>query len=366
MLVKKTYLHRELQIFLLIALILFFIGFVFIYSASAVYASEMFGNSLYFVKKQITGLCIGIAAFICTYYFPLSLLKQTTHLLLMSSLALTALTLHSRFAVHINGSSRWINFFGLVFQPSELLKIAFIIYLGAFFSQKYITFISWQSLPFVFLCTLTSTVLLLQPDFGLTMTLLCTTALLFFVVQPKVRYVVCSGLIIATSGLLLIITQPYRLQRVMTFLDPWQDPKGKGFQIIQSFIAIGSGGWFGVGIGHSKQKLFYLPMQHTDFIFSIIAEETGFVGCCAIMSLFIVFVYFGIRLAQHMKDPFCGFTTLGFIFLLSLQSIINIAVATGLVPTKGIGLPFISYGNSGLVCTCIMLGLIANMSRTTQ
>lgn len=366
MLVKKDPVNRELQIFLLIAFILFVIGFVFIYSASAVYAAEMFGNSLYFVKKQVLGLCVGALAFACAYFFPLDLLKKMTALLLLSSLALTALTLHQRFAVHIHGSSRWINFFGLVFQPSELLKIAFILYASTFFGQKYINFASLQSIPLVLACCLTSGVLLLQPDFGLTMTLLCTVALLFFVVQPQIRYVVYTCIALFCSGLLLIITQPYRLQRVLTFLDPWQDPKGKGFQIIQSFIAIGSGGWFGVGIGHSKQKLFYLPMQHTDFIFSIVAEETGFIGCITIIALFIAFLYLGIRLAQQMKDPFYAFTILGFIFLLGLQSITNIAVATGLVPTKGIGLPFISYGNSGLVCTCIILGIITNMVHKNQ
>jgi cell division protein FtsW len=162
---------------------------------------------------------------------------------------------------------------------------------------------------------------------------------------------------------LLVAYKPYRVQRILTFLNPWADPQGSGFQIIQSLIAIGSGGLFGVGIGNSKQKFFYLPMQHTDFIFSIIAEEIGFVGVCIIMSLFFAFFYTGLQLAISLQDPFSRYTVFGFTLLITIQTVMNSAVATGIAPTKGVGLPFISYGSTALTCTITMLGLITAMAR---
>lgn len=366
MISKRSELDSDLNIFLVIVIILLIIGFLFIYSASAIYALEMFGDSHYFVKKQCVGLAVGLVALVIARFIPVYTIKKMVPLFLMGSLGLVALTLLPSYGIHIHGSSRWIKLMGIAFQPSELLKIAFILYLGLFFSHKYSSFTIIRYAPLIGVSAVISFLLLKQPDFGLTMTLLCTAILLFFIVQQKIRYVI--GIILALLGasIALIITQPYRLQRVLTFLNPWDDPQGKGFQIIQSFIAIGSGGWLGTGIAHSKQKFFYLPMQHTDFIFSIIAEETGFIGSLFVITLFIFFVYFGIRIAKNIKDPFCSFCVLGFTLLLGLQSIINIAVTTGLVPTKGIGLPFISYGNSSLVCTLIIIGLIINMVHQDQ
>src|SRR5690606_20698098 len=173
--------------------------------------------------------------------------------------------------------------------------------------------------------------------------------------------IVVTLLGLGTSAFILILLRPYRLQRILTFLDPWQDPKGAGFQIIQSLIAIGSGNWLGTGIAHSRQKFFYLPMQHTDFIFSIIAEETGLVGSLFLIVLFIFFLYFGMRIAHQLNDNFNALCIIGFILLISLQAIMNMAVTTGLAPTKGVGLPFISYGNTSLVCYLFMIGVIINM-----
>ena len=214
-----------------------------------------------------------------------------------------------------------------------------------------------------FLCILgiTSLILLKQPDFGLTVTLALTGFILLFIAHFKGKHLLITLGALLPVAIALILLKPYRLQRILTFLDPWSDPQGAGFQIIQSLIAIGSGGWFGLGISHSKQKFFYLPMQHTDFIFSIIAEETGFVGSLCIVSLYVLITYYGIRIAWYLTDPFARFTVLGFVIMTSLQALINLAVTTGLVPTKGIGLPFVSYGNTGLVCNLMMIGLIMNL-----
>jgi len=166
--------------------------------------------------------------------------------------------------------------------------------------------------------------------------------------------------------ILLVFLKPYRLHRILTFLNPWEDRQGAGFQIIQSLIAIGSGKWLGVGIAQSKQKFFYLPMQHTDFIFSIIAEEVGFIGALFLILLYVLLFYTGFRIAWHIKDPFCQFTVLGFIILINLQAIINLCVTTGLLPTKGIGLPFVSYGNSSLMCMLAIVGIIINCAKNEK
>jgi cell division protein FtsW len=204
-------------------------------------------------------------------------------------------------------------------------------------------------------------VLLKQPDFGLTVTLLITSGIMLFVAHIPLLYLVSTIAALIPVLITLVVIRPYRLNRILSFLNPWSDPQGSGFQIIQSLIAIGSGGLFGLGIGQSKQKFFYLPMQHTDFIFSIIAEETGFFGAFIIIMLFIALIYFGLRLATRFNTPFSFFATTGFICLIGLETAINIAVATALAPTKGIGLPFISYGNSALIGNLIMIGLIMNM-----
>jgi cell division protein FtsW len=189
---------------------------------------------------------------------------------------------------------------------------------------------------------------------------------LFFVAEFKLSHLLVTILCTIPVGIFLIFSKAYRLNRILIFLNPWMDPKGKGFQIIQSLIAIGSGKWWGVGISHSAQKFFYLPMQHTDFIFPIIAEETGFVGSLFIVGFFALFCFFGLRLALRLESSFAFFTTLGFIILINLQAVINLMVTTGLLPTKGMGLPFVSYGGSSLLSLFCMMGLISNFVRSQK
>ncbi|MGB8467865.1 MAG: FtsW/RodA/SpoVE family cell cycle protein, partial [Candidatus Babeliales bacterium] len=201
-------------------------------------------------------------------------------------------------------------------------------------------------------------ILLAQPDFGMTCTVAFTGALLFFIVHFNMAEFLLLIGAAAASCTALIVWYPYRLRRIMIFLNPWNDPQGAGFQVIQSLIAIGSGGLWGAGIGASKQKFFYLPMQHTDFIFSIIAEETGFIGCTLLIMLFAAFTYYGMRIAWQMKNLFASLCTVGFVMLVTVQALINCSVALGLVPTKGVGLPFVSYGNSALISALWFVGII--------
>ncbi|MCF7900261.1 putative lipid II flippase FtsW [Candidatus Babeliales bacterium] len=364
MFIKKNKLKYDIQSFLGIIGALIIIGFLFIYSASSVYALEHLGSSHYFVKKQLVGLFLGMIAFFIARNISLNFIEIITPYTFFTSLFLTILTLVPQFSVKIHGSSRWLKLGFVTFQPSELLKIAFILYIARFLAKKHDKPFSFTGsyVPFLIIIGVTSGLLLLQPDFGLAVTLSVTAFILLFIGGFPLKHLLLTGAALLPVVGILIFKYAYRLKRILTFLNPWNDPQGAGFQIIQSLIAIGSGGWWGSGISHSKQKFFYLPMQHTDFIFSIIAEETGFVGSSLIILLFFFFLYFGLRIAWQLKNPFHIFTSLATVILISLQAIINIFVATGLLPTKGIGLPFISYGNSSLVCTLAMIGLIVNMA----
>lgn len=338
------------------------IGLLFIYSSSSIYAAQRFGSAHYFLKRQLIGVVLGFAGFFIARKVSQEFLYAWTPAFFFGSWFLTCLTLVPQLSSRIHGSSRWLSIAGFSFQPSELLKIAFIMYLARFLTKrkdKPFTFTA-AYLPFLILTGLVGCVLLAQPDFGLAVTLITTAvALLFITGFPFLHLTVVAGILIPLAGA-LIYSQPYRLKRILIFLDPWKDPQGAGFQIIQSLIAIGSGSWWGSGISHSKQKFFYLPMQHTDFIFSIIAEETGFIGSTVIVLLFLLLAYYGMKIACQLKSTFATLTTLGFTILITLQGIINFCVATGLLPTKGIGLPFISYGNSSLICFLCMIGIMAN------
>jgi len=363
MISKKLPLYADLRVFLTIVTTLILIGCLFVYSSSSVYALETFGSSLFFVKRQFFGLGVGLIALFIGKLLPLSLIKRTAPFLFLSTLGLVILTLFPLFSLTVHGSSRWLSVAGFSFQPSELFKITLIFY-GAYFLEKrtHKGFIPLkQFIPFCGLVSFMCYVLLKQPDFGMTVTLMLTIIILFFCAHAQIKHIVITLIGLAISATFLILFRSYRLKRILTFLDPWQDPKGAGFQIIQSLIAIGSGNWLGTGIAHSRQKFFYLPMQHTDFIFSIIAEETGFIGCIFLLILFMLLLYFGIRIAHQLSDTFNTLVVLGFMIVIHLQTIINMAVATGLAPTKGIGLPFISYGNTSLVCYLFMIGVIINM-----
>jgi cell division protein FtsW len=351
--------------FLLITTILTILGLVLIYSSSSGFALEHYGVASYFVYRQLWGAILGALGALVIYLIPSNWVKVCSPYLYFVSLGLTALTLFSGFSLRVNGSSRWLRLAGISLQPSEFLKLAFIIYVAYLLVQKkYQRQAFWHNfLPLVLIFGFTALVLLRQPDFGLTVVLSLTLFALLLIARVNGEYLFGAMLGFVPIAGLLIWFKPYRLKRILTFLNPWSDPQGAGFQIIQSLIAIGSGGWWGLGISHSKQKFFYLPMQHTDFIFAIIAEEVGFIGVFCLIFLYIMWLYFGMRLAFSMSDEFGTLVCLGFVILVSMQAVINLGVATGLFPTKGVGLPFISYGCSGLVSNLIMLGVIARLSR---
>ena len=361
----RTTIRRSTNALVIIATTLVTAGVVFVYSSSSVFALEKFGSSEYFIKKQLIGLVLGVLGFLVCRLIPVDLLRTLSPILFLSSLGFTALTMLPSFAMRVHGSSRWLNIFGFSFQPSELLKFAFVLYIAHVLAKRERSNSSFLSLYIHvgIVAAVTALLLLKQPDFGLAVTLFVTAFSLLFTHRFNARYALFTVISLITAATGLVAFRAYRIKRIMTFLNPWKASKGAGFQIIQSLIAIGSGGVTGVGISHSKQKFFYLPMQHTDFIFSIIAEETGFLGCAFLVMLYLLFLYFGIRVAWYLEKTFSVLTTLGFTFLITLQAATNMLVVTGLLPTKGVGLPFISYGNSSLIFTLCMLGVIINCGR---
>jgi cell division protein FtsW len=352
-----------------IAAFLTLIGLVFIYSSSSVYAAEKCGSSLYFLERQLIFLMCGAVGFILFARTPRKVLGRLSPLFFGGTLFLMLLTTFTSAGVRMHGSARWLTLFGFSFQPSEFLKLFLIMYLGFLFERKQesMTSLLHTYVPLLLILGVSFAILLRQPDFGTVITLFATAVMLFFLAGIRTSHLAWTLAGALPVVLYMVLFKAYRLNRILIFLNPWSDPQGRGYQIIQSMIAIGSGGLWGLGIGYSKQKYFYLPMQHTDFIFSIIAEEIGLVGSGVIVLLFAAFLYCGVRVALGLQDDaFAFYTSIGFVFLLSLQAVINFMVVSGLVPTKGLGLPFISYGGTALIASWCMLGFIANCVRSTK
>jgi cell division protein FtsW len=354
-----------LRMLLIVVCILLIIGIIFVYSASSVFALATYGSVHYYFKRHLFGIIIGSCAFGIVQIIPTILLQRISPFLFYSAFLLSAATLLPRWSCAVHGSSRWLSLFGFTFQPSELLKVTLPLYTAYLLAKSAHRHRSYHTCYILLLCIVgaTSIVLLKQPDFGLTMTLLMTMLIMLFLIQCNIKHIIYGICSLVGIGISLIAMRPYRIKRLLVFLDPWHDPQGAGFQIIQSLIAISTGHWTGIGISGSKQKFFYVPMQHTDFIFSIIADETGFLGCLVLICLYLTFLYLGLTIGLQLRDFFAQYVTIAYTILISLQVIINLAVTTGLVPTKGIGLPFISYGNTALVCAMMMIGIITRMTR---
>ncbi len=346
--------------FLGIVSLLIGIGMLFIYSASSVYAYERFGSAHYYFHRQLISLFVGLCAAASCAFFPLFHYKKLIPFIFIGSLLLTALTLVPGIGVSCHGSRRWL--LGTSLQPSELLKCSLFLYVSYFVDKKKFELHSFSLtfVPLLSIIALSALVLLCQPDFGSVVTIVITMFFFFFVIGIKMRYLWITIGWSVPLAIILIVKKTYRLQRILIYLNPWVDPQGKGFQIIQSLVAIGSGRVWGRGIAYSKQKFFYLPMQHTDFIFSIIAEEMGLIGAVSLVLLYVLFIWYGFQLAQRMQLILTQGVIFNSVFFIALQAFMNMMVATAMLPTKGLALPFISYGGSVLVSSLCMIGLIVN------
>jgi cell division protein FtsW len=361
-------LRSDVRFFILVVATLTIVGLIFVYSSSSIFALEKYGSAHYFLKRQLIYLIPSLGMFFVLALVPLTWWRRWSPWLFLGALALTALTLIPSLGVRFHGSNRWFSIAGFGFQPSEFLKLFLFMYMGFFLERKHDKIKSFMHtyFPLLIIFGITFIILLKQPDFGSVVTIMTTALLLFFVAEFRMIYLIVTALAACPLAIYLIMSKSYRLRRILIFLNPWSDPQGSGFQIIQSLIAIGSGHLWGVGISNSKQKFFYLPMQHTDFIFPIIAEEVGFVGSMFLLVLYILFCFFGLRIAVSLRNSFAFFTSLAYILFISLQAVINLMVSSGLLPTKGLGLPFISYGGTALMCFWGMIGFIVNSARAER
>ncbi|MFA5150140.1 MAG: putative lipid II flippase FtsW [Candidatus Omnitrophota bacterium] len=351
-----------------VAAILMCIGVVMIYSSSSIYAWEKYKDGFFFLKRHLIFMLIGG---VLTFFF-MSIdyrkLKVFARPVLIISLILLVLVLIPGLGREVSGARRWFRFKFLSFQPSELANLAIIIYMADFISRKgnlMKTFFKGFLVPMCVLAVF-ALLIMLQPDLGSTIALSAVVLVMLFVSGVRPAYIL--SLILASLPVLyfLIFSVAYRKARILAFLNPWVDPKGSGFQIIQSQVALGSGGLFGVGLGHSKQKLFYLPAAHTDFIFSIIGEELGLIGTIGVIILFIIFIRQGIKVIKSAPDKFGYFLALGLVAMIAFRVVINIGVSCGVLPTKGLPLPFISYGGSSFIFDMICVGILVNIARTGE
>jgi cell division protein FtsW len=340
------------------------IGIVMVYSASSAIAMKKFGSDYYFLKKQAVFAVIGIGALVACRHIPYTVYRPLAYPLLALSILLLAAVLFSPFGVTAGGSSRWLRLGPIRFQPSEFARLALIVYLAYSMERKAdrIGEFSIGFLPHVVVLGVLSALVLKQPDFGSAAILAFLTWLMMFVGGVKLTYLLSSCVLGVVAGAFIITHAGYRARRLMSFLDPWQYSSDAGYQIVHSLMAFGSGGWWGAGIGNGVQKLFYLPEPHTDFIFSVIGEELGVAGVLLIILLYLLIVWKGIRIARHAPDLFGCFLAVGLTAALALQICINMGVTLGLLPTKGLTLPFLSYGGTSLVLNMATVGILMNIA----
>ncbi len=358
---KKVSFHLGL---FLVTLALLSIGIIMVYSASAILSLEKYNDPYFFLKRQLAWAFLGLSGMLAASRINYRALPRLLKPLLFLTLLLLILVLFPQFGKEIAGARRWLKVGDFTLQPSELAKLVLILYMADALSRKKekIRSFAYGFLPPLLILGAIFILILLQPDLGTGLIILVVILSMLFVSGVRLAHLFSLFLVAIPSIWLLINKVGYRKRRILVFLDPWSDPQGAGFQIIQSLLALGSGGILGRGLGEGTQKLFYLPAPHTDFIFAILGEELGLVGGMAVIILFGAFIYFGARIARRAPDLFGSLLALGITTWIGLQAMINIGVVTGFLPTKGLPLPFISFGGSSLIFSLIGVGILLSIS----
>ncbi len=357
---------RQIRISIVITVILLIcIGIIMIYSSSGIYALQKTGDSMYYLNRHLIFLSIGAVLMILSMSIDYRILQPFAKPILLGVLVLLVLVLIPGIGRQSFGARRWFKLGAFSFQPSEFAKLAMLIYTSDFLSRKRKDIKSFWTgfLPILMVLGLVCALILKQPDLGNTVSIAFIAFVMIFVAGTRPMYLAAIGLMTIPGFYYLVMKVPYRLRRIVAFIDPWKDSQGSGFQLIQSQVALGSGGLLGVGLGKSMQKLFYLPAAHTDFILSIIGEETGLAGTLTVVLLFLFFVWQGVRIVIRVTDSFGYYLSMGIVLMIGFQAMVNIGVSIGALPTKGLPLPFISYGGSALIFNMIALGLLLNISR---
>lgn len=364
---KKIFENKHAVLTTLIVFFLVGFGCLMVYSASFYSAKIHYGNQFFFLFKQIFGVVLGIFAFFFFCFLDYHVLKKFRYVVLIVCVVMLVLVFVPGFGVKSYGASRWINLFGISIQPSELTKFALVLFLASYLSENHEKIKSFKGLltPIAVagvLCVL----VIIEPSMSVTMCLGLTTFFMLIVGgMTKKHTLLFSGL--AGVGVpVLIAIEPYRLKRLFAFINPWKSPQGEGFQLIQSLYGLGNGGWFGVGLFGSRQKFLFLPFAESDFIFSIIGEEFGYVGCLLLMVLYGVLVLSIFKIGLNAKDRFGCLLACGVGIVIAVQTLLNVAVVTGSIPPTGLPLPFISSGGTGVAVFMAAIGVVLNISKQSR
>ena len=358
---------NKINISLIITVIIISLfGLLMIYSSSYVWAEYKFDDPFKYVKNQGLFLIIGIILMLLVSKIPFENYYKHANIIFIICFILLVLVLF--FGTERNGSKSWFGIGSFGIQPSEFMKLAMIIFTSKYLykNRKEIGNIKKGVIPILGLTLIIFGLIMLQPDFGTGVILVMGVIGLLFVGGVNLKFFLKIGFLGIGGIIALILAAPYRLKRILSFLNPWEDPLGSGFQIIQSLYAIGPGGLLGFGLGGSRQKHFYLPEPQTDFIFSIISEEFGFLGVLIVSALFITIIYLGIKIALKSNNLFGKYLAFGIVFSLGFQALLNLMVVVGLIPVTGVTLPFLSYGGSSLLITLVSIGIVLNVNRKNK
>jgi cell division protein FtsW len=355
----------DFGLFIIILFLLAF-GIIMVASASSVNALYTFHNSYHFLIRQFAWAVLGLAAMLVISKIDYRVWGRFSGLIYLISIALLMLVLIPHVGVNKNGSQRWINLGFGEFQPSEIAKLGIIVFFSYRLSKAKDTLNSFMKglLPFLFGIGAIVVLLMAQPHLSASIIITGVGIIILFAAGAKVRHFLFLSLPTAVGLFAAIVLEPYRMQRFLTFLNPWSDEKGAGWQIVNSLYAIGSGGIFGLGLGQSRQKFLYIPEPHNDFIFSILAEELGYIGSITVLVLFMIFIWRGMKIAMQSKDTFGSLMATGITSLVALEFIINISVVTSSMPVTGMPLPFFSYGGTSLFFLMVGMGILLNISRS--
>ena len=340
------------------------IGVVMVYSSSAIMAADRFHDGFYFLKRQLVYTLVGFCFMAGATYFKYENWRKLAFVSLITSIFLLLMLFVPGLGVRVGGAMRWLRLPGFTLQPAELVKLSMVLYLAHSLTRKKekVRSLSKGYLPYMIVLGVLLLILLKQPDLGSAMIIAGVSFGMLIVAGVRWLYLVPTVLMSLPVLYMLVMQVDYRRRRILAFINPWDDPFDTGFQIIQSLVAFGKGGIFGQGLGIGEQKLFYLPEAHTDFIFSVIGEELGLVGVVVVAALFLTLVLCGIKIALNCSDPFGRNLAFGLSLLLGLEAFVNLSVCMGLLPTKGLALPFISYGGTSLIVCLIAVGVLLNIS----
>ncbi len=364
----ESRLLKSLSSSLLLAIIaLLGIGVVQVYSSSYVLATENYGDGLFFFKRQLIFALVGFCILMLSSHIPWRWVEKYAWLLWVFSIIAIALTFVPGLGVRVGGAHRWLHLpAGYRFEPAEILKVSFVLFVANLFCRQENFLSRVPKIILFFSLVIPLYLLLKQPDFG-TFSLVIAVGLgLLFAFGLQWKYIIAAAVVTVPSFYFLVMSVPYRRIRVMTFLDPWSDPANKGFQVIQSLLSFHSGGITGVGLGQGQGKLFFLPEAHTDFTMAVFGEELGFIGFCLLLALYGFVVFKTFQISFKAKDTFRKCLSLGFALIFAFSVFINMGVALGLLPTKGLTLPFLSYGGSSMLCLCFLFGLIINIENSLE